>query len=140
MVSYIQSGLRLLTTQFCNVEPVLEEYREDILDRNGEPKRTTPKPRVELPYTYLVAWHIMHCPTLMSAVPAYGESVPFVQKLEHSTWTGHYSVAIRRTIQSSTSYHLFRCFPDFPGTSYGERFADDANVDGFTRLSMGVFW
>ena len=51
MVGCLQSGLRLLTTQFCNVEPVVDEYGEDVLDRNGEPKKTTPKPRVELPYT-----------------------------------------------------------------------------------------
>ena len=89
MVSCIQSGLWLLTTQFCNVEPVVDEYGEDILDRNGEPKKTTLKPHVELPYMYLVIWYVMHCPALISAVPGYRESVPFAQKLEHSNWTGH---------------------------------------------------
>jgi hypothetical protein len=90
MVSYLQSGLRVLTTQFCNVVDEVDEYGEDVLDRNGEPKRTPPKPRVELPYTYLVAWYVMHCPTLMSAVQAYEADIPFVQKLECLTWMGNY--------------------------------------------------
>jgi len=42
MVSCIQSGLRLLTTQFCNVETEVDECGEDVLDRNRELKRTTP--------------------------------------------------------------------------------------------------
>jgi len=140
MVSCIQSGLRSLTSQFCNVIVEVDEYGEDVLDRNGDPKRSTPKPRVELPYTYLVAWFVMHCPALMSAIPSYGVNVPFVQKLEGSVWLGLYSAAIRRTLQSSANYHLFRCFPDFPDAPYGERFQDTANREEFTSLSMGVFW
>lgn len=81
MVSCLQSGLRVLTTQFCNVVAEVDDLGEDVLNMNGEPKRTTPKPRVEVPYTYLVAWYVMHCPTLMSAVREYEAIVPFVQKL-----------------------------------------------------------
>ena len=140
MVGCIQNGLRLLTTQFCNVETEVNEFVEDVLDRNGEPKKTIPKPRVELPYTYLVAWFVMHCPTLMSTIPAIGESVPFIQRLEDSVWIGQYSAVIRRTLQNNTNYHFFRCFPEFPGAAFGERYSDDANVDRFTYLSAGVFW
>jgi hypothetical protein len=107
MVSCIQSGLRSLTTQFCNVIVEVDGFGEDVLDRNGDPKRITPKPRVELLYTYLVTWYIMHCPALMSAIPSYEVNVPFVHKLESSTWLVNYSAAIRRTIQSSANYHLF---------------------------------
>ena len=118
----MQNGLRVLTTQFCKTVPEIDEFGDDVLDRNREPKRTTPRPRVELPYTYLVAWFIMHCPSLMSAVKEHAEGVPFVQRLERSTWLGNYSAVIRRIIQSSTNYQLFRCFPDFPGATFGDEF------------------
>jgi len=40
-----------------------------------------PNPRVELPYTYLVAWYIMHCPSLMMAVHALKDFVPFCAEI-----------------------------------------------------------
>ena len=87
--------------------PEIDEFGEDVLDDKMEPKKTTPKPRVELPYTYLVARFVMHCPALMSAVKEHAEGVPFVQRLERSTWSGNYSVVIRRILQSSANYQLF---------------------------------
>jgi len=38
------------------------------------------------------------------------------------------------------NYQLVRCFPDFPGASYRERFFDRLGADGFTILSAGIFW
>jgi len=54
MVSYLQSGLCALTLSFCDVE-VMEYEGNVILEKNGEPKRKTLNPRVELSYTYLAA-------------------------------------------------------------------------------------
>jgi len=68
MVRCLQSGLRVLTLSFYHVEVMEDEEGNAILDRNGEPKRKTPNPHVELPYTYLVAWYVMYCPALMSTV------------------------------------------------------------------------
>ena len=81
-----------------------------------------PNPTVVLPYTYFAAWYVMYCPSLMTAVQISEDFVPFVQKLECSSWQGLYMYVIRRTIQNSVHYHLVRCFLDFPGASYGERF------------------
>jgi len=39
-----------------------------VVGPDGESMMKTPNPCVELPYTYLMAWYIMHCPSLMSAV------------------------------------------------------------------------
>ena len=39
-----------------------------VKDSNGHPLVKTPNFRVELPYTYLMAWYAMHCPSLMAAV------------------------------------------------------------------------
>ena len=47
---------------------------------------------------------------------------------------------IRQTLQSSVNYQLVRCFVDFTGASYGERFFDRPSADGFTTLPAGIFW
>ena len=61
-----------------------DEEGNMLVDQNGEPKLKVPNPRVELPYTYLVAWYVMHCQSLMLTVQASEGFVPFVQKLECS--------------------------------------------------------
>jgi len=68
MVGCLQSGLRILCQNVCDV--VTEEDREGnvIVGLDGEPETKTPNPRVELSYTYLMPWYVMHCPSLMSAV------------------------------------------------------------------------
>ena len=47
---------------------------------------------------------------------------------------------IRKVILSSSSYHAYRCFPEFLGGAYGEKYIDAGTADGFTPLSNGVFW
>jgi len=73
MVARIQSGLRALAKSFCH----------PVTDSNGHPLVKTPSPRVELPYTYLMAWYIMHCPSLMTAISTSEGFTPFVQRLEN---------------------------------------------------------
>ena len=65
--------------------------------------------RVELPYTYMVAWYVMHCPSLMLAIQAPEDFVPFVQKLKRLSLQGCYMAVIQRMIQSSVNYQLVRC-------------------------------
>jgi len=102
MVSCLQSGLHALTLSFCRVEVMEDEEGNVILDRNGEPKRKTYNPRVELLYTYMADWYVVHCPTLMSAVQESNVAfLPFIQKLERSKCQGGYMPAIRRIVQSN---------------------------------------
>jgi len=81
----------------------------------------------------------MHCLSLMTMMQASDGFVPFVQKLERSSWQHTYMFFIRRTIQSDVNYHLVRCFPDIEDAYYGERSLDFASPYGFTTLSTGVF-
>jgi len=136
----LQSGLWVLCQNFCNV--VIEEDKEGniVVGPNGEPKVKTPNPHVELPYTYFMTWYIMHCPTLMSEVQSSEDFMPFVQQLEHSSCSGWYMLMIRQILQSSMKYQLVRCFLDFPGASYGERFFDRPGTDGFTTHVARLFW
>jgi len=59
MMACIQSGLRHLTTSFCQTRMRKDEEGKEVL--------WTPNPRVGLPYTYLMAWFVLHYPSLMSA-------------------------------------------------------------------------
>jgi len=63
---------------FCNV--VVKENNEGnvIVGTDGEPEVKTPNPRVEFPYTYFMAWYVMQCPSLMSAVKSSEDSISFV--------------------------------------------------------------
>ena len=140
MVGSLQSGFQALCRSFCNM--VADEDREGnvVVSPDGEPQMKTPNPRVEFPYAYLMAWYIMHCSSLISAVQSSEDSIPFVQWLERSTWNGWYMLMIRQILQSSMNYQFVRCFSNFPGASYGERFFDRRGADGFTILSSGFFW
>jgi len=65
MLADIQSGLRVLTKSLCQVEAITDSQGRPVVDSEGRPEVKTPNPRVGLPYTYLIAWYVMHCPSLM---------------------------------------------------------------------------
>lgn len=142
MVSCMQSGLRFLSTSFCNVEDLVDEKGRVVKDRNGNVKRKTPNPRIELPYTYLMAWYVMHYPSLMTGIRSSERKVPYVQLLEDSDWACGYMGLIRRTVTHGSNYQIYRCSPDFSCVAYGEAFEDVPNrgVPGWTSLPHGVFF
>ena len=78
MVAGIQSGLRALTQSLCKVEAIVDSEGRPEVDSEGRPRVKTPNPRIELPYTYLMAWYVMHCPSLMTPVSQSDGFVPFV--------------------------------------------------------------
>ena len=113
-----------------------DEEGNAILERNGEPKRRL----LILTWSYRTLIWQYGMSALMSVVQQpNGDFVPFVQKLERSKWQDGYIAAISRIVQRNIKYHLFRCFSDFPETTYGERFINVPGPDGFTSLSASVF-
>ena len=90
MVAGIQSGLRALVKSLCQVEAIVDSEGRSVVDSERRSRVKTPNPRIELSYTYLMAWYVMHCPSLMTAVPSSEGFVPFVQKLENSSWSHYY--------------------------------------------------
>ena len=98
MVAGIQSGLRALTKSFCHVKVIMDAEDNPVTDSNGHPLVKTFNPRIELPYTYLMAWYVMHCPSLMTAVSAL--------KVLHPSCSGWRVRASYNTI-CSTSRRLF---------------------------------
>ena len=64
------------------MEAIVDSKGRPEVDSEGRPRVKTPNPRIELPYTYLMAWYVMHCPSLMTPVSRSEGFVPFVQRLE----------------------------------------------------------
>jgi len=85
MVGCIQSRLRALTKIFCKVEALVDDDGNVLIDQHGDLEVKVPNPRVELSYTYLVAWYVMHCPSLMTAMHTSKDFMPFFQKLARSS-------------------------------------------------------
>jgi len=65
------------------VEAIVDARGNPVKDFNGHPLVKTPSPRIDLPYTYLMAWYVMHYPSLMIAVSALEGFAPFVQQLKN---------------------------------------------------------
>jgi len=76
----------------------------------------------------------------MMAVPLSAGFVPFVQKLENSSWSNYYMFFVRKCILNASNYQLDRCFLEIVGASYGDKFADLVGPDDFTMLPSGVLW
>ena len=95
-----------------------------VKNSNSHRLLKTLSPRVELPYTYLMAWYVMHCPSLMITVSASEGFVRFVQWLESSRWLQYYMFYIRKTILNGANYHLDRCLPEIHDASYRDKFAN----------------
>ena len=140
MVAGIHSVLYALAKSFCRVEAIVDAEGNPVTDSNGRPLVKTPNRRVELSYTYLIAWYVMHCPTLMTVVYPSEGFTPYVQRLENSCWSQYYMYFVRKIILNGNNYQLDRCFPEIHDASYGDQFADSETPDGFTRLSSGIFW
>ena len=52
------------------MEAIVDARGNSVKDSNGHPLVKAPSSRVELPYTYLIAWYVMHYPSLMTTVSA----------------------------------------------------------------------
>ena len=76
----------------------------------------------------------------MTAVPSSEGFVPFVQKLENSSWSHCYMFYVQKSILNILNYQLDRCFPEIVDAFYRDKFVDLAGPDDFTRLPSGVFW
>ena len=85
MVGCIQSEFRALTKTFCKVKFLVDNNGNVLIGQRGDSEVKVPNPRVKLPYTYLVAWYVMHYSSLMTALYTLEDFVPYLQKLERSS-------------------------------------------------------
>ena len=101
--------------------------------------KNVPNPQVKLPYTYLMAWFVLHCPSLMTPGEELveGASAAILCRYEDSRWTSYYLAMARKMVHRYDAYNLFRCFPHIPGTDHGVEFTDDGST--FSSLGAGIF-
>jgi len=85
MVCCIQRGLRALTEAFCR-PPTTKRGKGTVLPRDG------PNPRIGLPYTYLMAWFTLHCPSIIQAgeEPPEGVRMALLRRFEGCSWSKTY--------------------------------------------------
>ena len=114
------------------MKAIVDSQGMPVVDSEGRPEVKTPNLRVELPYTCLMAWYAMHCPSLMTAVSPSEGFVHFMHRLENSSWSQYYMYYFRKIILNNSNYQLDRYFPEISGASYGDKFADLAGLDDFT--------
>ncbi|ONK78190.1 uncharacterized protein A4U43_C02F15480 [Asparagus officinalis] len=89
MVANIHRGLRQISSTFTQ--------KEDALSAK------IPLSKVELPYTYLMAWFVLHRPNVMSVSSTVDRSVPLLQLFENGRWEGRGFPDIRKQLQRTRS-------------------------------------
>lgn len=138
MVNNFQSGLQTLSNNFLPEDKAKGNVAKRTMKKSAMVKMLNPQ--VEIPYTYLMAWLIMHCPFLMTAADYYPMNKPFFMEMyEHSIWMSHYMLVIRKTLQHYQDYEINRYSPDFPNNEYGSRLKDAPKLDNFSTLPSGAF-
>ena len=90
IVCCIQHRLKMLKEAFCSKTTIKKAGKELILPRNG------PCPRVELPYTYLMAWFALYFPMTIKPGEELSEDAHFVHlhHLQNFRWEKNYMAGI----------------------------------------------
>ena len=89
MICCIQRGLWALTEAFRR-PPVIKRGKGQVLPCDG------PCPRMEMPYTYLMAWFALHCPAIIQAGEEMPEGVRFahLHRFKKSQWEQCYIAGV----------------------------------------------
>jgi len=92
-----------------------------------------------MPYTYLMAWFMLHCPAILQPGEELPKGVLFahLHRFEGSQWLRTYIAGVRKLVCCYDMYNLYRCFPSIPGAEYGEEFQNIG--DGRSLLGKGIF-
>ncbi|XP_020271479.1 uncharacterized protein LOC109846644 [Asparagus officinalis] len=125
MVAAIHSGLRQLVSAFTQ--------------EKKKPSASISVPKLELPYTYLMTWLVLHRPDLMEAPETVDPSLPLLQTLEGCKWINHRWPDITRQFKIHKCWEFFPCFPRFSGT-YNTTLLDAEDPrQNRTVLDVGCF-
>ena len=108
MVCCIQRGLRALMEAFCR-PPTTKRGKGTILPCDG------PNPRMGLPYTYLMAWFALHCPSIIQAgeEPPEGVRMALLRRFEGCSWSKTYVAAVRKLLCRHDVYTFSDASPTF---------------------------
>ena len=121
--------LALLPAMVADIQAGLRQWGQSLMNREKDP-------RIDMPYTYLVAWYVMHCPLLMHTPTPDSSHVPFVQRLERSNWLVELLPSVRVVVAGWSNYSICPCFVRIPGGSPKMWFGICAYVHKLHPLSM----
>ncbi|ONK80867.1 uncharacterized protein A4U43_C01F22640 [Asparagus officinalis] len=129
----------LLPVMVANIHRGLRQISSAFTRKESESPTQIPTIKVELPYTYLMAWFVLHRSDMMSVPNATYHSVPLLQLLKNGEWEGRGFPDIRKQLQVHKSWALSTCFPQF-SSRYGECLIDEEKPKEYrTYLDMGCF-
>lgn len=123
MVANIQRRPRRLTSEFC-------AYVQD---------GRTPNLWVEVAYTYLVTWFVLHCYTLMMTTGRADLTTPFIERLAECTWRRQYLFNVWKAVRQESSYIICARHPVFSPAMYNKMLRDSRGEDGYTLLLAETF-
>ncbi|XP_020250822.1 uncharacterized protein LOC109828202 [Asparagus officinalis] len=122
MIADLHSGLRNLANTFTKV--------------GAEPSTKIPLSSVEFPYTYLMAWLVLHRSDMMSAPDASDPEIPLLQLLEGCKWlypSRPWTDRVRQ-FKNAKCWEFYKCFPRFSG-AYNDTLVDE-EMPGANRTSL----
>ncbi|ONK58388.1 uncharacterized protein A4U43_C09F11780 [Asparagus officinalis] len=131
--------LSLLPVMVANIHRGLRQISSAFTQKEDVPSARIPLTKVELPYTYLMAWFVLHRSDMMSVPNATDHSVPLLQLLENNKWEGRGFPDIRKQLQVHKCWAFSTCFPQF-SSRYGEGLIDEEKPREYrTHLDIGCF-
>ncbi|ONK59847.1 uncharacterized protein A4U43_C08F11570 [Asparagus officinalis] len=131
--------LSLLPVMVANIHRGLRQLSGAFTRKEKESPTQIPTLKTELPYTYLMAWFVLHRPDMMSVPSATDHSVPLLQLLENGKWEGRGFSDVRQQLQVHKCWTFSTCFPQFSGR-YGDSLTDEERPREYrTHLDIGCF-
>ncbi|ONK56558.1 uncharacterized protein A4U43_C10F10040 [Asparagus officinalis] len=131
--------LSLPPVMVANIHRGLRQISSALTWKESESSAQIPTIKVELPYTYLMAWFVLHRSDIMSVPNATDHSVPLLQLLENGKWEGRGFPDIRKQLQVHKCWAFSTCFPQF-SSRYGECLIDEEKPREYrTHLDISCF-
>ncbi|ONK80915.1 uncharacterized protein A4U43_C01F23170 [Asparagus officinalis] len=133
-----RKNLCLLPAITAGIYRGLRQIVSGFTQENPSPTQI-PLTKVELPYTYLMAWLVLHRSDMMWAPTSVDLSLPFLQIIENCKWKGRGFADVRKQFQNHKCWVFPTCFPQFSG-QYGDSLIDvEKPGTGQTFLDSGCF-
>ncbi|ONK67075.1 uncharacterized protein A4U43_C06F15400 [Asparagus officinalis] len=133
-----RKNLCLLLAMTAGIYRGLRQVVSGFMQENTPPTQI-PLTKVELPYTYLMAWLVLHQSDMMWAPTSVDPSLPFLQIIDNCKWKGRGFADVRKQLQNHKCWVFPTCFLRFSG-QYSDSLIDvEKPGTGRTFLDSGCF-
>ncbi|ONK72574.1 uncharacterized protein A4U43_C04F20830 [Asparagus officinalis] len=134
-----RKNLSLLPAMIAGIHRGLRQMISTFTQKGSKPSVVIQTAKVELPYTYLMTWFVLHHPDMMDAPKVANQSVPLLQLIEDCKWKGRGFMDIQKQLKDHKCWVVSTCFPLFSGC-YSDSLVDVKKPGtGRTCLDTGCF-